>query len=99
MFSGGGGFRQCVDLFGESFINKQLGACGEGAGVWLEQALVPTAPCTEGEALPKSWGAVTRANPKGFLQQTVAKLIIWLILVGGFLLVLRNKMGSCGLVM
>ena len=40
MYSGGGGFRQCVDLFGKSFINKQLRACGERAGVWLLQARV-----------------------------------------------------------
>lgn len=76
MFSGGGAFRQCVYLFGKNFINKQLRACGEGARVWLQQALVLTAPSTEVEATPERRGTVTRANQKCFLQQTVAKLII-----------------------
>lgn len=49
MYSGGGGFTQCVDLFGESFINKQLRACGEGAGSGCS-AVVLTAPSAEAGA-------------------------------------------------
>lgn len=76
MYSGGGGFRQCVDLFGQSFINKQLRACGEGAGYWALLAAVQTALPLKQGAQPESTDAATRANQKRSLRQTVAKLII-----------------------
>lgn len=90
--AGGGGFRQCVDLFGKSFINKQLRACGERAGVWLLQARVlPALHLSGGPA--RKLRRCAQSQQEMFSAATVAKLII-LPWSGVFSLISRNKMGS-----